>query len=230
MLADIVPPQVAADEAFGDVLDAVLFPEEEAVVARAVDKRRREFTTARACARAGLARLGVPAAPILPGPRGAPQWPPGIVGSMTHCAGYRASAVARAEDMVTLGLDAEPDDRLPDRVLDAVATADEQEALDALTSATAGPNWDRLLFSAKESVYKAWFPLTGRWLGFKEAAVTINPSAGTFHARLLVEGPVLAGRRLTGFTGRWLARDGLILTAIAVPCCSRPGRRNGAPS
>jgi len=228
MLADIVPPQVAADEAFGDVLDAVLFPEEEAVVARAVDKRRREFTTARACARAGLARLGVPAAPILPGPRGAPQWPPGIVGSMTHCAGYRASAVARAEDMVTLGLDAEPDDRLPDRVLDAVATADEQEALDALTSATAGPNWDRLLFSAKESVYKAWFPLTGRWLGFKEAAVTINPSAGTFHARLLVEGPVLAGRRLTGFTGRWLARDGLIL--IAVPCCSRPGRRNGAPS
>lgn len=230
MLADIVPPQVAADEAFGDVLDAVLFPEEEAVVARAVDKRRREFTTARACARAGLARLGVPAVPILPGPRGEPQWPPGIVGSMTHCSGYRASAVARAEDMVTLGLDAEPDDRLPDRVLDAIATADEQEALDALTSATAGPSWDRLLFSAKESVYKAWFPLTGRWLGFKEAAVTISPSAGTFHARLLVEGPVLAGRRLTGFTGRWLARDGLILTAIAVPCCSRPARRNAAPS
>jgi hypothetical protein len=28
---------------------------------------------------------------------------------------------------------------------------------------------------------------------------------------------VLEGRPLTGFTGRWLARDGLLLAAIAVP-------------
>jgi 4'-phosphopantetheinyl transferase EntD len=223
VLADIVPPQVAADEAFGDVPGEVLFPEEEAVVARAVDKRRREFAAVRACARAGLARLGVPPVPILPGARGAPQWPPGIVGSMTHCAGYRAAAVARAEDMLTLGVDAEPDGRLPDGVLDAVATADERAGLDALASGAPGPSWDRLLFCAKEAVYKAWFPLTQRWLGFKEAAVTISPADGTFDARLLVEGPVLDGRRLAGFTGRWLARDGLILTAIAVPRRSPSG-------
>jgi 4'-phosphopantetheinyl transferase EntD len=234
VLADIVPPQVAADEAFGDPPDAVLFPEEEAVVARAVDKRRREFAAARACARAGLARLGVPPAPILPGRRGAPQWPPGIVGSMTHCAGYRASAVARVEDMLTLGLDAEPDGPLPDGVLGAVATSDERARLDALAAVAPAPNWDRLLFCAKEAVYKAWFPLTRRWLGFKEAEITISPADGTFAARLLVGGPVLDGSRLTGFTGRWLARDGLILTVIAVPRRSpagrhdrlRPGRRD----
>ena len=217
MLAEIVPPEVAADEAFGDLPDAVLFPEEEAVVARAVDKRRREFAAARACARAGLARLGVPPVPILPGLRGAPQWPPGIVGSITHCAGYRASALARAEDMLTLGLDAEPDDRLPEGVLNAVSSADERAGLDALAAAAPGPSWDRLLFCAKEAVYKAWFPLTRRWLGFADAAVTIDPERGTFAARLLVEGPVLEGRTLTGFTGRWLARDGLLLAAIAVP-------------
>jgi 4'-phosphopantetheinyl transferase EntD len=119
--------------------------------------------------------------------------------------------------MLTLGVDAEPDDQLPGGVLDAVATADERAGLDALASAAPGPSWDRLLFCAKEAVYKAWFPLTQRWLGFKEAAVTISPADGTFTARLLVEGPVLDGRPLTGFTGRWLARDGLILTAIAVP-------------
>jgi len=45
--------------------------------------------------------------------------------------------------------------------------------------------WDRLLFSAKESVYKAWFQLTGRWLGFEEASLDIDPSAGTFSARIL---------------------------------------------
>ncbi|MGP0022711.1 MAG: 4'-phosphopantetheinyl transferase family protein [Streptosporangiaceae bacterium] len=216
MLADMLPPEVAAVESFGDMLDIVLFPEEEAVLVRAVDKRRREFTTARSCARAALATLGLPPAPIVPGPRGAPQWPPEVVGSMTHCAGYRAAAVARDRDVLTIGLDAEPDDRLPEGVLDAIATADERARLCALASAAPEPSWDRLLFSAKESVYKAWFPLTRRWLGFEEAAITINPSDGTFTARLLVPGPVLDGRQLTGFTGRWLARHGLVLTAIAV--------------
>ena len=126
MLEEILPPAVAAVEAFGDVPDAVLFPAEEAALGRAVDERRREFSTVRACAREALARLGLPPVPIVPGLRGAPQWPSGIVGSMTHCAGYRASAVARMQDMLILGLDAEPDHRLPDGVLDAIATADER--------------------------------------------------------------------------------------------------------
>ena len=47
-------------------------------------------------------------------------------------------------------------------------------------------HWDRVLFSAKESIYKAWFPLTGRWLGFEEASLSIDPAAGTFAARLHV--------------------------------------------
>jgi 4'-phosphopantetheinyl transferase EntD len=74
-----------------------------------------------------------------------------------------------------------------------------------------------MLFCAKETVYKAWFPLTGRWLGFEQAAITIDPSDGTFTARLLVPGPEVDGRELTAFAGRWLARRGLILTAISIP-------------
>jgi 4'-phosphopantetheinyl transferase EntD len=66
-------------------------------------------------------------------------------------------------------------------------------------------------------VYKAWFPLTGRWLDFTEARIGVQPEAGTFTACLLVPGPTVGGRTLTGFAGRWLARDGLVLTAIAVP-------------
>lgn len=217
MLDEILPPEVASAEAFVDLVDIALFPEEEAALGRAVDKRRREFTTARICARTALASLGLPPAPIVPGLRGAPQWPTGIVGSMTHCTGYRASAVARVEVMLTIGVDAEPDDTLPEGVMYEITVADERAGLRALASAAPRPCWDRLLFSAKESVYKAWFPLTHRWLGFDEAAITINPSDGTFTAQLLVQGPVLDGRQLTGFTGRWLARDDLVLTAIAVP-------------
>ena len=219
MIEEILLPAVAAAEEFGDRADAVLFPAEEAVIARAVERRRREFATGRACARAALARLGHPPVAILPGERGSPGWPPGIVGSITHCAGYRAAAVGKAAEVLAIGLDAEPDEPLPDGVLGAISLAAERASLADLAEAApappSGPNWDRLLFCAKEAVYKAWFPLTGRWLGFEQALVTLDP-AGAFTARLLVPGPEVDGRELTVFDGRWLARDGLILAAICI--------------
>ena len=67
MMGDILPPDVAVNEVFGDLPDVMLYPAEEAVIAKAVDKRRREFATARACARAALTTLGLPPAPIVPG-------------------------------------------------------------------------------------------------------------------------------------------------------------------
>lgn len=216
MIEELLPPEVASAEAFDDVGDTTLFPEEEAVVARAVDKRRREFTTARGCARKALATLGLPPVPIVPGERGAPTWPSGVVGSMTHCDGYRASAVAREEQVRTIGLDAEPNGPLPDGVLESVATPTEIGWLAGATGDGSGVCWDRLLFSAKESIYKAWFPLTHRWLDFEEAIVTPDPHAGTFAARLLVPGPVVDGRRLDGFSGRWTVAKGLVVTAITV--------------
>jgi 4'-phosphopantetheinyl transferase EntD len=217
VIADLLPPGVAAVEAFGDLSDVTLFPDEEAVVARAVDKRRREFTTGRGCARAALNGLGLPPSPILPGLRGAPQWPDGVTGSITHCDGYRAAAVAYVRDVVTLGVDAEPDEPLPDGVLGLISLAGERARLGELAAAAPGVCWDRLLFSAKESVYKAWFPLTRRWLDFSEATVSIDPAAGSFTATLLVPGARVGGRQLDGFTGRWLASRGLVLTAIVVP-------------
>jgi 4'-phosphopantetheinyl transferase EntD len=183
VIESILPAGAVAEEAFADPPGLTLYPAEEAVVARAVDKQRREFTTARACARAALARLGVPPGPIVPGPRGAPQWPAGVVGSMTHCDGYRAAVVARHRDLVAIGVDAEPHAPLPVGVLGTVTSAAERAHLTALAVAGSGRHWDRMLFSAKESVYKAWFPLTGRWLGFEDAAVTIDPAGGTFTAR-----------------------------------------------
>ena len=217
MLEEILPAFMACAEAFSDPPDVWLFPGEEALVANAVEKRRTEFATSRHCARSALAALGLPAAPLLRGPGGAPRWPGGVVGSITHCAGYRAAAAGRAVDAVTVGIDAEPDQPLPDLVLGTIALPQERAMLLDLTAAAPGPCWDRLLFSAKESVYKAWFPLTGRWLGFSDAAITVSPADGTFQARLLVPGPLAGSRRLPGFAGRWLARDGLIVTAITVP-------------
>jgi enterobactin synthetase component D / holo-[acyl-carrier protein] synthase len=217
VLEEILPPRVVTAEAFGDDQDAWLFPEEEAAIAAAVAGRRREFATARACARTALGRLGEPPAPILRGAKGAPCWPAGVTGSITHCEGYRAAAVARSADVLTLGLDAEPDEALPDGVLDVISLGAERAALAALAASAPGVCWDRLLFSAKESVYKAWFPLARRWLGFEEAEVCIDGAAGTFTATLLVPGPVVAGSPLRVLDGRWMTGRGLVLTAIVLP-------------
>jgi enterobactin synthetase component D / holo-[acyl-carrier protein] synthase len=207
VIGDLLPPGVAFAERFGDDVPEALFPSEQQVIAKAVPKRRREFATGRWCARRALHRLGVPPAPILPGDKGAPGWPPGIAGAITHCAGYRAAVVTRIEAYASVGIDAEPDAPLPDGVLDAVARPEER---DQLAGRPGSPALDRLLFCAKESIYKAWFPLAHRWLDFTEARVELRGD-GTFSAKLLVDGPV------TGFEGRWMAASGLLLTAITVP-------------
>jgi 4'-phosphopantetheinyl transferase EntD len=223
MIERILPPSAVAAELFGDE-PADLFPAEEAVIARAVGNRRREFTSARVCARRALAALGQPPVPLVPGERGAPRWPDGITGSMTHCDGYRGCVAARTTDLASVGLDAEPNDVLPDRVERVVMLPAERAHVAALAAARPAVCWDRLLFSAKEAVYKAWYPVTGRWLGFEQASIEFaaveghgsehgpaggdGVTQGTFTARLLVPAPVPA------FAGRWLCSGAHVLTLV----------------
>lgn len=213
MIEDLLPPPVVVCSARADDPCARLAPAEEPAVARAVATRRAEFTTGRSLARDALRRLGIPADAIPVGDRRAPVWPDGVVGSITHCAGLRAVAVARASVVRSVGIDAERHAALPDGVLDAVSDEGEREHLATLPP---GTHWDALLFSAKESVYKTWFPLTGRWLGFDDAVLHPAPD-GTFTADLRPDdrsthhGPPLPVR----LRGRWAVHDGLVLTAIA---------------
>lgn len=224
MISALLPACVVAVETRGDdPADAAsLFPEEAAVVARAVESRVREFAAVRACARSAMAALGVPPHPVLPGERGAPSWPDGVVGSMTHCAGFRAAALARSGDLASVGIDAEPHSPLPPGVLDVVSLRAERDRLAELAARDPAVHWDRLLFCAKEAVYKAWFPLTRRWLEFREADVELVRDAGAepsgrLRARLLVPGPVVGGRVRGTFDGRWTVRDGIVACAVAVP-------------
>jgi 4'-phosphopantetheinyl transferase EntD len=202
---------VAVSTAYGDAFGVTLFPEERAAIRKAVVKRQREFATVRHCARKALAVLGIPPAPIVPGLRGAPQWPAGAVGSMTHCSGFRAAAVADSSQVRTIGIDAEPHERLPEGVLGMVARPEEAAMVDELNAIRPDTHWDRLLFSAKEAVYKAWFPLTGEWLGFLDGSLAFSLDGG-FNARLLPQDAPVAE-----FAGRWTAATGFLATAIVVP-------------
>jgi 4'-phosphopantetheinyl transferase EntD len=207
--------------------DAALFPAERRLLERAVERRRRQFATARACAREALGELGIAPTAILRGVQGEPLWPAGVVGSITHCRGYSACAVAWEAELVSIGIDAEPNEPLPAGLLERVALASErrrvrtagaEDPAQRLGRRSGGEEvrLDRLLFSVKEAVYKAWFPLTGRRLGLEDVEVAIGHS-GELRARLLVaDPPLVAGRRLRAIDGRWALEEGVLAVAVVV--------------
>lgn len=211
VLRRLLPTTVRVVATRDDAPADELFAAEAAHIARAVAPRRADFAAVRHCARVALAQLGIERGPMIPGERGAPPWPTGVVGSLTHAAGLRVAAVARDGDIASLGIDVEAAAPLPDGVLDTVALPREKASLRRLD-----PLFGRVLFSAKEALYKTWFPLTLRWLDFEDAEVLVD-SDGTFTARLLVEGPTVDGRRVQTLTGRWSVADGIVATAVALP-------------
>lgn len=215
MMDGLFPPQVrwrvlrASDSSL--LRYAELPAPERELVARAVDKRKAEFGDARWCAHRVLAEYGVsPGIPILRGDKGMPLWPEGFTGSLTHTEGLRAAAVGRRAEVRSVGLDVEPAAALPAGVLESIALDSEKLMMQRWRGS--GKEWaDRLLFCAKEATYKAWFPLTQRWLDFDQAEITLHPG-GTFSARLL---PDTAPLPL--FSGRWVVRAGYCCAAITVP-------------
>jgi 4'-phosphopantetheinyl transferase EntD len=217
LLPAVMPPAVATAELYDDPADLAPLPEEEPLVARSVAKRRNEFVTVRHCARQALSQLGLPPVPILKGDKGEPCWPEGVVGSLTHCKGFRGAVVGLRSEVRSLGIDAEPHDVLPDGVLDAISLPVERHELAALPAEL---HWDRILFCAKEATYKAWYPLTHRWLGFEDAHITFTAddtgTGGTFESRILIDPAAEFGPPLTTLAGRWSVSDGIALTAIAL--------------
>lgn len=191
-------------------------PDEESFVAAAVPARRREFAAARTCARTALGELGIEPVAIPPGQRREPRWPRDVVGSMTHCAGYCAAAVASDTDICAVGIDAEIDERLPEGVLNSITTARERDMLRRLTRHDSTVCWDRVLFSAKESVYKAWYPFTRRWLGFLDVEVDIEPDKAGFTVRLTTDESGVVRSRIRRLSGGWTVDGGFVLTAGVV--------------
>ncbi len=208
----LFPAGVALAWERSDAPAGELFPEEEALVAQAVAKRRREFAQGRACARRVLAELGIPPAPLLPGEMREPRWPQGVVGSITHDALLCAAVVGRAEAFAGLGIDLEPDEPLEANVAARIWSAEEAAA--ARESAVVPfDSAAKLVFSAKEAVYKCQFALTQTFIGF--GAVTLLLGDGTFDATLTASvGALPLGYR---FTGSWRRAAGEIVTAAW--CC-----------
>lgn len=202
-----------------------LFPEERAVIEQAVPKRQREFATARLCARTLLTQLGFPETPLLPGPDRSPVWPAGAVGSISYCRTIAGAAVALDSQYASLGLDVEDREPIGTELLGLIASGDEREWVEHGRDEDAGLR-AKLLFSAKESVYKCHYPVFGSALKFGDVKVEFDEGARSFQALILRTDGQGGG---TTLNGRFWLGETIITTFTDLPGGRADGHRRDTP-
>jgi 4'-phosphopantetheinyl transferase EntD len=160
-----------------------LYPAEETHLGpHAAQRRRFFFALGRAAARDALAELGVAPVAIGRGPAGEPVWPDGIVGAISHTGDLAVAIVGWRSDYAGLGVDLEQlSPGLSARAARLVCTPAEM----AWVGEAGGTSRGTMLFSAKEAVFKALFPIERIWLGFGDAELEWQAERCAFDARLL---------------------------------------------
>ncbi len=186
---------------------------ERDLVARAVSRRQREFAAGRACARTLLARHGFEPAALLRANDRSPLWPNGAIGSISHHDRLCAVAVARMGRVRALGLDIEPDEPLDEGLWPVLFVDRELRAL-ARSSQLLRGRMARVLFSAKESVFKCTSAIHRGRLGFHQVEIALAASGDEFVARVLDSN---RGEDATiALAGFHFVCDGSIFTGMSV--------------
>jgi 4'-phosphopantetheinyl transferase EntD len=189
---------------------------------RGTPKRRLELAWGRAAARAALSSLDarLEDSPVPMGVAGEPMFPPGVVGSIAHAHGFVVGVAAPTRAVVALGVDLASTAALPPRASRRVVHHE-----DWLPAARSDVASDALVFAAKEALYKAWWPLAKRPLGFGEVALRVGraPLEFGFVPRGTLATDALATRILEAAEGRWIldlqgaSRLFVALVAVAKP-------------
>ncbi len=169
-LAGLFPPGVVVAELRQAGDPQLLLPTEAPFVRQAVPKRVQEFAAGRLCARRAMEQFGVTGFPLSVGEDRQPLWPVGLIGSITHTAGYCAAAVAERGSLIAVGLDSETVGDVTRDIWPTICGASEAEWLRSLPAACQEAAIT-LIFSAKEAFYKCQYPLTHEWLDFHDLIV-----------------------------------------------------------
>lgn len=154
----------------------------------AAPKRRAEFLAGRLCAHRALVQMGKDSVPGIRQNR-SPQWPHGCVGSITHSDTWAAALVADQHQYEGLGLDMEPclSTRDGQKLAPGILTPGECSRLEQL-SPEQFAFMTTLIFSLKESLFKALYPLVGIRFYFEHAElVNWDIHTGTARMRLLCD-------------------------------------------
>ena len=179
-------------------------------------KRRDEFKLGRICAHRALSRFGLESEPILRNPETRePCWPDSVWGSITHSAGFAAVAVGLKKEIKGVGIDLESFSRSVDfKIRRHVCVDSELEWLESLPTKRANRAL-RIIFSAKESIFKCIYPGTKTYLTFKDAAVSVNETEKNFSFIIFKSFPGIIQH---GFPhhGRYSEMGKMLLTSVYI--------------
>ena len=168
-----------------DYVGVTLYPQEMALLSpRAVQKRKVDFYLGRAAAHCALKEINVCDFPVLKGINNEPLWPQGVVGAISHCGEIALATVTHREIAAGVGIDIEI---IAPKILEDIAPQVCTIREFAWVNKRNGEKTERLLmiFSAKESIFKAFFPITNVFLDFLDAELTWNEDTGSFSGKLL---------------------------------------------
>jgi 4'-phosphopantetheinyl transferase EntD len=149
---------------------------------RSVAARRAAFVAGRTAAHAALAELDRDVPAILAGSMRQPLWPAGIAASLSHAGDVAVAVAAPLEHVGGVGIDIELARPAPE-LWDQVPLPGERRWLRTIDDAAERDRMLVALFSAKEAIYKAFFPRVGTYFGFEAAA--LEPTASGFAASLV---------------------------------------------
>jgi 4'-phosphopantetheinyl transferase EntD len=163
-------------------------------VENAVPRRRAEYVAGRWCAHEALHAIGLRALSLPAGLLGAPRWPAGVVGSITHDAGYCLAVAGPASSLVGVGIDWCDDDCLG-TVLDLANQVLAPSERGALALSGDPARHLQRVFCAKEAVVKAVSATLGRFLDLHE--ITVDSVSGAFEARISGRCDLVRGKHLS---------------------------------
>lgn len=181
----------------------------------APEQRKKEFLLGRHCATLALKKLNPDwqISDINIRADRSPDWPQGIVGTITHCEGFTAAVVGKQKKFFGIGRDTEPvlTESTSAEIRKLVTLPGEVEKLAKLFS---GDEFKALtlIYSAKESLYKCLAPHTGIFFDFSDATIEpIGESPNTYQIRLLKSlGEKISEGRV--FSGDFVIRADLMHT------------------
>ena len=179
-------------------------------------KRREEFTHGRICAHRALSRFDLEYEPILRNSETRePFWPNSVWGSITHSAGFAAVAVGLKKEVNGIGIDLESfSSSLDIKISRHVCVASELEWLESLKIKQARRAL-RIIFSAKESIFKCLYPRTKTYFSFKDAEVSVNDDENKFSFKILKSFPCKIQQNFPQH-GRYAEMDKMLLTSVYI--------------
>jgi enterobactin synthetase component D len=182
-------------------------------------ERQRAFRAGRYCASRALEQLGAPGAFVGVTEYGAPAWPIGTVGSITHALSLVAAAVAVRRQCSGIGIDIEAIASLERAHTLASRAATSAEVFGVMEGLQADYATSvALIVAAKHALYKCLHPQVGRSFGYLDASIEdVQQQTGRFRARLKVMlSPEWVGGTIV--TGQFDLSGDFVHTGIAIPC------------